>query len=139
MFTREEAIKNYVENLTGWDIYQIVCALNSWNGAFEDYQWYDMYELDCILDGSTPSKILSMVGADFNINDDYFRFDGCGNLESAYDCQIEKEMESIEDEIIDYLQGETDGYTEDDVLDAIIDADEVAMFDEETFEQVDAE
>lgn len=42
-------------------------------------------------------------------------------------------------DIIDYLQRQDVGHADDDTLDAIIEADDTAMFDEETFEQVEEE
>ena len=50
-------------------------------------------------------------------------------------------MADIEDfipDIIDYLQRQTIGHTDDDTLDAIIEADDGSMFDE-GFEQIEEE
>lgn len=44
---------------------------------------FDMDELDEILSGEEPSLIANMIFyGDFRPNDNYFMFDGCGNLES---------------------------------------------------------
>ena len=52
--------------------------------GYEDDIVYSMYELDEILDGITPTDILSMgFYGDFRPHHDFFWFNGYGNLESA--------------------------------------------------------
>lgn len=59
--------------------------LDSWNGYLGDDRWYSMYDLDELLSGKSATDIIRMVqNSSFNVNDDYFRFDGYGSLESAY-------------------------------------------------------
>lgn len=143
MLNRNDAIEMYVKNMDDGDLMSLVNSLNSWDGSFEECQWYDMDELDDLLSGSTPTEILNMgwFGSErgFNPNRDYFKFDAYGNLVSGYDVDVVADIEDFVPDIIDYLQGQTVGHTDDDTLDAIIEADEGAMFDEETFEQVDEE
>lgn len=139
MFTREEAIRNYVKNMYDEELMSLVNALNSWDAPFENCQWYDMEELDEFLSNSTPTEILNMgwFGSErgFNPNRDYFKFDAYGNLVSGYDVDVVADIEDFIPDIIDYLQGETVGHTDDDTLDSIIEADSDALFDENTFEQ----
>lgn len=143
MLSRNDAIEMHVKNMEGDDLMSLVNALNAWDGSFENCQWYDMDELDEFLSGSTPAEILNMgwFGSErgFNPNRDYFKFNAYGNLVSGYDVDVEADIEDFIPDIIDYLQGQTVGHTDDDTLDAIIEADEGAMFDEDTFEQVDEE
>ena len=50
----------------------------------EDDRIYSMYELDELLEGRTPTDILSMgLYGDFRPQHDFFWFNGYGNLESA--------------------------------------------------------
>lgn len=143
MFTREEAIRNYVKNMYDEELMSLVNALSSWDGSFEECQWYDMDELDDFLSGSTPTEILNMgwfgSKSGFNPNRDYFKFDAYENLVSGWDVDVVADIEDSLPDIIDYLQRQDVGHTDDDTLDAIIEADDTAMFDEETFEQVEEE
>lgn len=143
MFTREEAIRNYVKNMYDEELMSLVNALNSWDGSFEGCQWYDMGELDDFLSGSTPTEILNMgwfgSKGGFNPNRDYFKFDAYENLVSGWEEDVVADIKDLIPDIIDYLQRQDVGHTDDDTLDAIIEADDTAMFDEETFEQVEEE
>ena len=52
--------------------------------GYEDDRIYSMYELDEILEGRTPTDILSRgFYGDFRPQHDFFWFNGYGNLESA--------------------------------------------------------
>ena len=63
-----------------------VCEeLDSWDGFLGDDRCYSMDEIDEILGDRKPSELLNMVSSDFNYNDDYFYFNGYGNLESCDD------------------------------------------------------
>ena len=77
-----EDIKTFLINLDNdtlkklWNNY---CNDNS----YDDYI-YDMDEFDDIMDGCNPSDIASKCYyGSFNPNNDYFVFDGCGNLRST--------------------------------------------------------
>ena len=66
------------------DLLTEVCEeLDSWDGFLGDDRCYSMDEIDEILGDRKPSEILNMVSSDFNYNDDYFYFNGYGNLESC--------------------------------------------------------
>lgn len=56
--TREEAIRNYVSNLIGDDLAQLLQHLNSYDGCFEEVVAYDMDEFDEFLSNHTPWKSL---------------------------------------------------------------------------------
>ena len=64
---------------------EICEELDSWDGFLGDDRCYSMDEIDDLLYGKKPSEILNMVSSDFNYNDDYFYFNGYGNLESCDD------------------------------------------------------
>lgn len=76
---RVERIKEYLEGLNDWDLIAI------WNECCgNDDCVYPMDELDEQLGRMSPSEILraSFYG-DINPNDDYFKFNGRGNLAST--------------------------------------------------------
>ena len=138
--TREEAIRNYVENLTGSDLVELLQYINQYDGGFEDSIYYDMEEFDSIMSGYTPMEIASMIyyGGDFNPIDDFFRFDAYGHLESADWHGVEAEAEDVKDDIIDHLVNYYRGDTPWSDLDTLVDADDDAIFDED-YEEVDAD
>lgn len=81
---KEASIKEYVENnMTDDELIQLVDMLDSYSGM--DYlAAYNMDDMDEILYGKTPSEVALLIfyGSGFSPINDYFRFDGCGNLES---------------------------------------------------------
>ena len=135
--TREEAIRTYVEQLSGGALAGLLQVINSYDGSFEESTYYDMDLFDEFMSNCTPSKIARMIHfGDFNPNDDYFRFDGYGNLESLDWQEISDEAESLESDIIDHLVNGYDGDTPWADLDYIVDSDDTAIFDED-FDEVD--
>lgn len=135
--TREEAIRTYVEQLSGGELAGLLRVINSYDGSFEESTFYDMDEFDEFMSNCTPSEIARMIHfGDFNPNDDYFRFDGYGNLESLDWQEISDEAESLESDIIDLLVNGYDGDTPWADLDYIVDSDDTAIFDED-FDEVD--
>lgn len=60
-------------------------------------------DLDDMLQGYEPTKVARMVffGNIQNFNDDYFRFNGYGNIESLNQWQYEKELLYIEEELLE--------------------------------------
>lgn len=136
--TREEAISNYVEHLNGDDLVYLLQHMTSYDGCFDDAIYYDMDEFDEFLSNATPSEIAQMIffGDDFNPNDEYFRFNAYGNLESADWHDVVAEAEDLVDDIIDHLVNHYDGDTPWPDLDYMVDADDDAIFNED-YEEVD--
>ena len=136
--TREQAIRNYVEHLIGDDLVYLLQHMNRYDGCFEESTYYDMDVFDEFLNGYTPMEIAQMIffGDDFNPNDEYFRFDAYGNLESADWHDVEVDAEDIKDDIIDHLVNNYDGDTPWADLDYMVDADDDAIFNE-NFEEID--
>ena len=130
--TREEAIRNYVEQLNGDDLTYLLRHMNAYDGCFEETNYYDMAKFDEFLADDTPTEIAQMIFfGDFNPNDDYFRFNAYGNLESADWPGVVAEAEDLESDIIDHL---VHYYTDDTPwpdLDALVYADEGAVFNED--------
>ena len=136
--TREQAIRNYVENLMGDDLTVLLQTMNAYDGSFEESTYYDMDAFDDFLSNAAPLEIARRIffGDGFNPNDEYFRFDAYGNLESANWGDVVAEAEDLVDDILDHLVNHYDGDTPWPDLDYIVDADDDAIFNED-FEEVD--
>ena len=100
----------------------IVGELNSLNGSFETYTLYNMDDFNEIMEGYTPTELAQRIFfGDFNINDDYFYFNGYGNLESITEYDMEGHFEMIIDEIIDsMIYNYNDLYIDNDNLNDLI-------------------
>lgn len=135
--TRKQAIRSYVEQLSGSELADLLQYMNSYDGSFEESTYYDMDSFDEFMSNYTPSEIARMIHfGEFNSNDNYFRFDGYGNLESLDWQEISDEAESLESDIINHLANYYSGDTPWAELDYLVDADEDAVFDED-FEEID--
>ena len=138
--TREQAIKSYVEHLIRDDLAILLQHMHAYDGCFDDCIYYDMDEFDEFLDGYTPSEIARMIffDGDFNPNDEYFRFNAYGNLESANWGDVVAVAEDLVDDILDHLVNNYDGDTPWPDLDYMVDADDDAIFNED-FEEIDTD
>lgn len=128
--TREQAIRTYVERLAGDDLAYLLQHMNAYDRCFEDCVYYDMTEFDDFMSVYTPMEIARLIcfGDGFDANDDYFRFDAHGNLESANYDDVVAEAEDLADEIIDHLVNYYSGDTPWAELDHIVSADDDAIF-----------
>ena len=82
----------------------MVRELNAWCGCLEHLEYFDMEELDLVLEGYTPSEVANRIFyGDFNPNDEYFRFNAYANLESANEWDIEEEYRDYISEIASYI------------------------------------
>ena len=80
---KREKLVEYINSLDDDDL---IALHNSYCEAagYEDDRIYSMYELDELLEGSTPTDILLRgFYGDFNPRHAFFWFNGYGNLESA--------------------------------------------------------
>lgn len=135
--TREQAIHNYVEQLNGDDITCLLQLMNGYDGCFEEATYYDMDEFDEFLSGRTPMEIARMIFyGDFNPNNEYFRFNAYGNLESADRHDVVAEAEDLVDDIIYHLVNYYSGDTPWRDLDDLVYADDDTVFNED-FEEVE--
>lgn len=138
--TREQAIRSYVEQLSGSELAELLQCMHFYDGSFEESTYYDMDSFDEFMSNYTPSEIARMIHyGEFNPNDDYFRFDGYGNLESLDWQEISDKAESLESDIIDHLVKYYDGDTPWPDLDDLVYADDDAVFNEDYEEILDDE
>ena len=137
--TREEAIRNYIENLSKGELVELMQHMNGYDNCFDYFTYYDMAEFDEFLDGYTPMEIARMIHfGEFNPYDDYFRFDGYGNLESLDWQEICAEAKDSKDDIIDHLVNYYSGDTPWAELDYLVDSDNDALFNDD-LEEVEEE
>lgn len=133
---KEQAIRNYVESMDAEGLRTLVNDINAWDGSLDNLQCYTMDEFDELMTGYTPMEIAQLVSyGDFNPCDEYYGFDGYGNLKSYSDYELDKEIDMCKDDIVDCLMS-FDGSLYDDTLQSIVNADEDALFDED-YEEID--
>ena len=85
-------------------IVKVVKDINSWNGQLDWLDFIDMDLFDDYMEGQSPTWIANRIFyGDFNPNDEYFIFNGCGNLVSYDERGANKECEEYINEIIDAL------------------------------------
>lgn len=137
--TREQAITTYVENLSKEELVELLQHMNAYDGCFDDAIYYDMDEFDGLMSDYNPMQIAQMIWfGEFNPNDDFFRFNAYANLESADWRDVEVEAEDLKDDIIDHLVNYYSGDTPWPELDALVDADDAALFNDD-LEEVEEE
>ena len=109
---RGSIMRNKIKEYLACDCNFIVGIHNEYCDANNDpdARIYCMDELDEILDGKTPTQILMMMHfGNFNPMDEYFRFDGYGNLEST----DFPENWIYLDDIVDYIIDNNDSLNDD--------------------------
>lgn len=80
-----------------------VAIFNEWAYATGNEPVNDMEMLDDVLQGFEPSRIACMVRfGSFNPSDNWFTFDGYGNLESLW--SVAEWLEDYTDEMADYFE-----------------------------------
>ena len=137
--TREQAITTYVTSLNGDDLTQLLQHMNGYDGCFEESTYYDMDSFDEIMSNCMPMEIAQRIFfGDFNPNDEFFRFNAYGNLESAEWADVVAEAEDLEEDIIDHLVTCYSGDTPWPDLDDIVYDDGDTVFNED-YEEVEEE
>ena len=138
--TREQAITAYVEKISDDELVELIQRMSFYDGSFDDCIYYDMEDFDEFLAGHTPMEIAQMIcfGDYFSPNDEYFRLNAYGNLESADWPDVKLEAEDLKDDIIGHLVNSYSGDTPWIELDHLVDADDDTLFDDD-FEEVEEE
>ena len=118
-------MKNKIKEMLKNDEYltmDIVSQLNSLNGSFETYVLYNMEDFDEMMEGYTPTELAQRIFfGDFDINHDYFYFNGYANLESICEYEMQGHFEPIIDEIVDsMLYNYDDLYIDDNNLNCLV-------------------
>ena len=99
-----EEIKNMmIQDLTDDEIITMIAVINpSTNGVYDEAILYNMDDIDNLEAGTTPSRLLHKTAGDFNINHQYFTYDGYDNLVSYYNkSAFIDSIDYMLDEIVD--------------------------------------
>ena len=144
MYTREQAIKAYLENLADNDLFDLVIEeANCEEGnELEEFDYYPMEEIGMDLEDKSPIEILQMAQyGDFDIDNELYKIDGNANLESANVSGvvdlIRTDLNSGEySEILNYFNDACRCKKIDNTFDDILSASSSDMFDDE-FNMVD--
>ena len=119
-----EKKQKIVDYINGMGVEEKIALHNSYCDAagFEDDRIYSMYELDEILEGRTPTDILSMgFYGDFRPQHDFFWFNGYGDLETA---NYVTDMPIFASEIAGYILLREDGLGNDEIQEILDEEDE---------------
>ena len=93
------------------------------SAGYEDDRIYSMCELDELLEGRTPTDILSMgFYGDFRPQHDFFWFNGYGNLQTA---DYVTNMPIFAIDIANYILSEEDSLGNDEIQEILDDEDEL--------------
>jgi len=99
--TTRQKLDEYKENAEV--LRELVGEVNSWDGSLEDYEWreFDDYFFKDYFTDPQEAARATFFGDIDNWMDEYIRFNAYGNLESASDYHVEKELLENADEILD--------------------------------------
>ena len=82
---------------------EMVQEVNSWDGSLEEFEYYEMEQINEFLHSEEPLEILRMAHfGEFNWNDEYFTVNAYGNLESISEFEFERELKNNHDEIVEH-------------------------------------
>ena len=101
-----EEIKNYLLNHVD-EIGDIIIEINSIDSSLDYLDYYENDEelFNTFFYNNPSEAVRSSYYGNYNYCDKYVRFNGCGNLESCNDYDLEKEYKYYIDEITDsFLQ-----------------------------------
>ena len=118
-----ENVKEYLLNNED-KLQEVVAELNAWNGSLDNLEFYsnDSYTINEIF--ATPYDFAEKCAyGDYNINDEYFKFDGYGNIETCTEQEMIQDMKDSIDDIVDVLESEYNNIDIDDELLDLIESD----------------
>lgn len=128
-----EILRGQIEDILNGNsavLWQTVGEINCWNNGLDwlDYQENDENFFDTYFNGRPMEAVRAASYGEYNYNDEYVKFNAYGNLESASENDVIKEMEDSIDDIIDQIM---DNYTDIDLDSDIMDLIEEYETDEE--------
>ena len=99
----EKIKKVLMEEISYDNLAILVSECNSWNRSFEDLERFDTeYDLDMFAEGNNAYWLACRIHfGDFNPNDEYFNFDGLGNLQSFNEYEYNEMINDEKEEIIE--------------------------------------
>ena len=106
--TKYEIIKNWMMNeASDDDLVSIVRQVNGYDGSLEEYNYYDMGELDELFCDCKVSEFLEKLAPDFNHGDDGFR-DTIYGIESCSISDVADEIRSNSEEVAEAIENNID-------------------------------
>lgn len=126
--TKEKMIDKLQNAINGMDNGELVQLWNEYTDKanYPDDHIYSMDEFNEIMYGRDPLDIaLTIECGDFNSSDDWFWFNGYGNICTAYRIGDDYENSPLDlDAVIDYIIEHGDSLYNDDIADILAEADE---------------
>lgn len=139
--TKKEAIKYHIDTMHDIDLIHLISEINSYNGGYDEYVFYDMDEFNDIYCNVPPLEIVNAVVdayGDFDIVEDYFYYNCAGVLCSCDEATAADLIRTncTDDLVCDFMNMRNCEPVADcdDALWDIITADDNAIFDDEGYE-----
>ena len=89
-----------MKNYTVEQLEEMVREVNSWDGSLEEFEYHEMEQINDLFHGVEPLEILRMAHfGDFEWQDEMFRINDYGNLDSCSEDYFITELADNEDEI----------------------------------------
>jgi hypothetical protein len=109
-------IKKYLLENTN-TLQEIVGQINSWEGSLENLEFYENDEnfFELCFEGKPMEAVRAAQFGDYRYTDAFVKFNGYGNLDSYTEHEVEEELKSSIDEILERmeaLEGKIDIYDE---------------------------
>ena len=107
-------IENLLNIVDAEALYEMVCEVNNWNNSLEYLNYIYMEDFNDYMNNLEPIELAERIYfCNFNPNDDYFNFNGYGNLISYSQWEMEKELIENKEDIIKlftelYIEGHID-------------------------------
>lgn len=98
-----EELKNYV--LENEDLLELVRDINSYDGSLDwlDYQENDKDFFDTYFYQNPDEAVRAVCYGDYKYTDEFVKFNGYGNLESCSKYEMQEDLETFIDDIIERL------------------------------------
>ncbi|QQO40465.1 hypothetical protein 000TH008_37 [Bacillus phage 000TH008] len=116
-----ENVKKYLlENME--ELEDVVREINCWSADLDhlDFEENDEEFFKVHFRDDPQKAVRAVCFGDYNYSDEYVRFDGYGNLESFTSWQVEEELKSSIDDIIDALENTKDNLNLSDELQELL-------------------
>lgn len=81
---------------------EMVQEVNSWDGSLEEFEYYEMEQINELFHSVEPLEILRMAHfGEFIWSDEFFQVNAYGNLESFRELEVSIQLEVNHDEIVE--------------------------------------
>lgn len=102
MKKRDELI-NYLKNMYYKNLLQLYRECNGYDGSFDFCNIWDIEELCYCYNGDCYNLVRAVIYGNVEDTCDYVRFNGCGNLESVDEYDLEIECNDYIEDLADWL------------------------------------